>query len=159
MRKINTACKYLLLSLVNVRAAEAGNAAVEFALCSTLLMTMLIPVVDLGMAFYQQMQVQTAAEAGAQYAMAHGWDSTAISNAITASTPLSVSASPAPAETCGCPNGSAVAAATCSTYCPNGDLAGKYVTASAQLTYSPIVPYSLLGVSTALQGTATVRIQ
>ena len=161
MPRIEPGCVNALLSLFkkNTAHADAGIAAVEFALCATLVIALLCPVIDLGMAFYQQMQVRTAAEAGAQYAMAHGWDSTAISNAVTEATPLSVSANPAPVESCGCPNGTAVVVAPCSTYCANGELTGTYVTVSAQATYTPIVPYSLLGSSTTLQGTANVRIQ
>ena len=139
--------------------ATAGVAAVEFALSMTLLMALLMPVIDLGMAFYQKMQVEAAAQVGAQYAAVHGWDSTAIQNAITTATALQVTAAPAPTTSCGCPTGTAVTPASCATYCPNGQLVGTYVTASAQSTYTPIVPYSLLGSSVTLQAAATVRIQ
>lgn len=158
MPNLKTDCLTLLRSFV-WKEHESGTAAVEFAFCATILMAMLTPVIDLGMAFYQQMQVQTAANAGADYAMVHGWNSTAISDAVTGATPLSISVNPAPAESCGCPNGTAITAATCSSLCANGHVAGTYVTVSAQATYVPVVPYSILGSSTTLQGSATVRIQ
>src|SRR6266550_1150175 len=75
--------------------SERGNSAIEFALATPILLGLLVPVADLGMAFTQQIQVQQAAQAGAQYALLHGYSSSAISNAITAATNLSgVSAAP-----------------------------------------------------------------
>ena len=62
-----------------------GMAAIEFGILAPLLAGILVPVTDLGMCFYQKMQVQAAAQAGAQYAAAHGWNSTAIQNAVTGS--------------------------------------------------------------------------
>ena len=140
--------------------AVAGVAAVEFALAATVLVIVLTPVVDLGMAFYQQMQVQDAAQAGAQYAAAKGWNSSGIQNAVTsASTNMTISASPAPSESCGCPNGTSVVTATCNSSCTNGQTAGTYVTVNAQASYTPILPYSFFGSSTTLAATSTVRIK
>src|SRR6266568_2113813 len=68
--------------------SERGNSAIEFALATPILLGLLVPVADLGMAFSQQLQVQQAAQAGAQYALLHGWNSSAISNAVTAATNL-----------------------------------------------------------------------
>src|SRR5260370_27114589 len=98
--------------------AERGNAAIEFALATPILLGLLVPVADLGIAFSQQIQVQQAAQAGAQYALLHGWNSSAISNAVTAATTLpSVSAAPAPSQSYGCPTGTAIAAATNGSPC------------------------------------------
>src|SRR5712691_5743128 len=76
--------------------AERGNAAVEFALAAPILLGLLVPMADLGMAFSQQIKVQQAAAAGAQYAALHPWNSTsatAIANAVAAATTLAVTAS------------------------------------------------------------------
>ena len=137
----------------------AGVAAVEFALAMTLIIVLLLPVIDLGMAFYQKLEVEAAAQAGAHYGAISGWNSTAIQNAITTATTLPMTASPAPTESCGCPTGTTITAASCGTSCANGQNAGTYITANAQSTYTPIVPYSLLGSSVTLQATATVRVQ
>src|SRR5229473_8165053 len=84
--------------------SERGNSAIEFALATPILLGLLVPVADLGMAFSQQLQVQQAAQAGAQYALLHGFNSSQISNAVTAGTTLaSVSAAPAPTQSYGCP--------------------------------------------------------
>src|SRR5947209_8673258 len=77
--------------------AREGSAAVEFSVVAPVLAVVLVPLIDIGMAVYQQMQVQDAAQAGAQYAMAHGWNSASIQNAVTGATALSVTAAPAPA--------------------------------------------------------------
>src|SRR5438445_3700052 len=87
--------------LARLGRANHGNAAVEFGLAAPILMGLLVPAADLGIAFSEQIQVQQAAQAGAQYALLHGYDSTAISNAVTNGTTLSgVSASPAPSQSC-----------------------------------------------------------
>src|SRR5258708_27427954 len=140
--------------------ADGGNSAVEFGLLAPILMGLLVPVADLGIAFAEQIQVQQAAQAGAQYALLHGYDSTAISSAVTNSTTLSgVSASPAPTQSCGCPTGTAITSATCGSACSNGESAGSYVFVNAQATYIPVLPYSLLGDSVTLAAQTAVRVQ
>lgn len=149
--------------LASLLRAEHGNAALEFALAAPLLVALLVPVADLGMAFSQKIQVQQAAQAGAQYATIHPWTSssaTAISNAVLAASTLSsLAASPAPSQTCGCPTGSAIATATCSSTCSDGQPAGYYVTINAQAPYTPQLPYSVLGSSVTLSAQSTVRVR
>ena len=149
--------------IVAVIRAERGTAAVEFAMAAPILLGLLTPVADLGIAFSEQIQVQQAAQAGAQYALFHPWNShsvTDISNAVTSASALSgISALPAPQQMCGCPNGSTIKTATCSSTCPDGSVAGYYAVVSAQLPYKPKLPYSLLGSGVTLSAKATVRIQ
>jgi Flp pilus assembly protein TadG len=141
-----------------VRARE-GGAAVEFSVAAPVLAIIFVPLIDIGMAVYQQMQVQDAAQAGAQYAMVHGWNSGAIQTAVTSATPLSVSAAPAPSKTCGCPDSSSVSPAACGSTCADGRNAGTYVTVGAQATYTPLLPYPTMGNSVTLSAQATARIQ
>jgi len=104
--------------------------------------------------------VNDAAQAGADYALSHGWNSSAIQTAVNNATNLTgVSASPAPSQFCGCPSGTAVTSATCGSTCANGQAVGTYVAVSAQRTFRPLVPYSGFGSSVVLKGTSTVRIQ
>jgi Flp pilus assembly protein TadG len=138
---------------------QAGMSAIEFALASPVLLAIVAPTADLGVAFSEQIQVQQAAQAGAQYALLHGFSSTSISNAVTSATVLNVTATPAPSQSCGCPNGTGITAATCGTTCSNGENAGEYVYVNAQTTYTPVVPYSLFGSSVTLTAQATVRVQ
>lgn len=146
--------------LARLGRAIGGTAAVEFGLAAPILMGLLVPVADLGIAFAEQMQVQQAAQAGAQYALLHGYDSTAISSAVSHGSTLSgVSASPAPSQSCGCPTGSAISAVTCGTTCSNGEIAGSYVFVNSQAVYTPVLPYSLLGDSVTLAAQTAVRVQ
>jgi Flp pilus assembly protein TadG len=134
--------------------------SVEFALAAPLLITILTVLVDFGVGFYEKMQVEDAAQAGAQYALIHGWDSSAIQNAVTNATTLSgVTASPVPTKTCGCPSGTAVTTATCGAVCSNGLSAGTYVTVNAQASYTPWISYAVLGTNVTLTAQSVARIQ
>src|SRR5215204_1127187 len=67
------------------RAAEdtRGVAAVEFGVMIPLFGLMLVSVTDIGLSVYRKMQVEGAAQAGAQYAMLRGFDPSTISGAVT----------------------------------------------------------------------------
>jgi Flp pilus assembly protein TadG len=155
MQGLKRACR----RLAALRDAREGNAVVEFSIAAPVLAVIFVPLIDIGMAVYQKMQVQDAAQAGAQYAMAHGWNSSSIQTAVTSATGLSVSASPAPSKSCGCPDGSSVSAATCGSTCSDGQTAGTYVTVGAQVTYTPLIPYPGMGSSVTLSAQTTARIQ
>jgi Flp pilus assembly protein TadG len=141
-----------------VRGVRA-SAAMEFAVGVPLLAALLVPLIDMGMGFYQTMQVQDAAQAGAQYALAHGWNSAAIQNAVLGATTLSsISAAPPPTQSCGCPAGMSITPAPCGSTCTDGQPVSIYVTASAQSVYTPLVPYPALGSVVTLSAQATARI-
>jgi Flp pilus assembly protein TadG len=145
-----------------------GVSAVEFALAAPVFLAALSPVIDLGLAFSQQIRVNQAVEAGAQYAAVNQYNSgtwaTNVSNAVTNATTLSVSPNVG-SETCGCPNAtntaiSNVGTPPCTQTCTtDGTTAGYYVTISAQATYTSVMPYSILGTSATLSSQAIVRIQ
>ncbi|MGD9614062.1 MAG: TadE/TadG family type IV pilus assembly protein [Alphaproteobacteria bacterium] len=164
-----------VLRLRRLLRCNRGAVAVEFGLGAPLLLAALVPVADLGVAFAAQQQLRQAVQAGAQYAATHAWNQNApaaITSAVTTATPLSgVSVSPAPYRVCGCPSGGAAAAsgggmtigasgigtATCGSTCANGETAGYYVVVSAELPYTPVLPYSLLGSSMILSAQSMVR--
>jgi Flp pilus assembly protein TadG len=151
---------WLLKLIAALLRAPHGSVAIEFSIAAPVLVIIFIPLIDIGMGVYQQMQVQDAAQAGAQYAMAHGWDSAAIQNAVTGATVLSsLTASPAPVKSCGCPDDASIATAACGSACADGRAAGTYVTVNAQATYAPLLPYPMLGTSVTLSAQATARIQ
>ena len=155
MQGLKHACR----RIAALRDAREGNAAVEFSIAAPVLAIIFVPLIDIGMAVYQKMQVQDAARAGAQYAMAHGWNSSSIQSAITNATALAVTVSPAPSKSCGCPDGSSVSAAACGSTCADGQKAGTYVTVGAQVTYTPLLPYPAMGNSVTLSAQTTARIQ
>ncbi len=139
---------------------EHGNAAIEFSILAAPLVLMVIGAADYGAAIYNKMQVQHAAQAGAEYAMKYGFSTTAIGTAVTSATSMSgVTASPAPVQSCGCASGTTITTATCGSICPTGLAAGSYVTVSAQGTYTTILPYPGIPSSIALAASSTVRIQ
>jgi Flp pilus assembly protein TadG len=119
-----------------------GAAAIEFGIIVPVLTLMIVAVADIGLGVYYKMQVEDAAQAGAEYAIRNGFDINAITNAVLSATNAStISASPAPAQFCGCATGSGINSTSCGTQCPGGTLAATYVTVSAQMTYYPIMAY------------------
>ena len=140
-------------------SGTGGTIAIEFAIIGPTLVLMMACTVDLGMGIYRKMQVQNAAQAGAEYAIAHGFTSS-IANAVTNATSFSgIAATPVPNQFCGCPSSSSVTAATCNSACPSGAVAGTYVAVSAQGTYNTILPYPLIPNSFLFAAQSTVRIQ
>jgi Flp pilus assembly protein TadG len=146
----------------------SGIAAVELALILPALVLMMIGAADFGMGFYRKMQVQDAAQAGAQWAAANGFDSTKISTAVTSATKsapgFSVAASPAPHQDCGCAASTGVTfngdtAPFCTSRCPDTTVAGTYVTASATATYTTMLSYPGIPASFPFRADTTVRIQ
>lgn len=147
-------------SLARLSSDESGIAALEFALVAPVLLLGLVGVLDLGIAVYEKMELDNAVQAGARYATVNGWDAQGIQNAVQSATGLvGVGDVPAPAESCGCPDGAAVAAAICGAPCPGGGIAGTYVTISAQHSYAPMFPYPGLATPPILTAQVMVRIQ
>jgi Flp pilus assembly protein TadG len=67
--------------------AESGAALVEFTLFAPILLAIAVYTMDFGLLFFTKVEVQNAAQAGAQYAIvANDSNSTNISNAVTRAT-------------------------------------------------------------------------
>lgn len=152
------------------RLAIAGVAAIELAMVAPLVVTGVLGVGELGFTIFRETQVQFAAQAGANYALARGFIATgtpSISNAIvTATTYTAIAATPAPKQFCGCPLASGVSSVatcgttcTCTAVCSGGFTAGTYVTASSQAQFSPIIPNPWQTSTVTLAAQATVRIK
>lgn len=141
--------------------SQEGVSAIEFAMVGGSLAMLLLGVLDFGIGYWDRIQVQDAAQAGAEYAVRSGYDSTSIQAAVTNATKLSaVQASPAPSQFCGCPNiSSGVTAATCSSTCAaDGSTAGTYVTVNAQVSYRTLFAWPGLANPMTLASSVTVRI-
>lgn len=142
------------------RRAEDGAIAVEMALVAPVLAAILVPLIDIGMGTYEQMQVQEAAQAGIQYAADHGWSSTGVESAAQNATSLTVTLSPAPFESCGCATSAGVVSATCGAACDDGSTAGgSYVFVTAQAQYHTLVNYPSLPNPMTLSASAVLRLQ
>jgi Flp pilus assembly protein TadG len=150
-----------LINLVRAMRDDAGGvAAIELAIMAPALVLMMICTVDLGMGIYRNMQVQNAAQAGAQYAMAHIFDANQIASVVSNTTGLSgISATPPPVQYCGCATGAGVANVACGSSCPAGAVYGNYVQVSTQGTYNTILPYPLIANSFKLTAQSNVRVQ
>ena len=137
-----------------------GVAAIEFAIIAPVFVLMLVCTVDMGMGFYRKMQVQNAAQAGAQYAAVSGFLASSISSAVVNATPFAgITASPAPSQFCGCASNSGVTNVACGSACPGGSSPGTYVTVSAQGTYTTLFAYPGIAGSFTFLAQPTVRIQ
>ncbi|WP_210317526.1 MULTISPECIES: TadE/TadG family type IV pilus assembly protein [unclassified Bradyrhizobium] len=147
----------------SVRAAvrdTRGAAAIEFAIMIPLLSLMVVSVSDIGLAVYRKMQVEGAAQAGAQYAIARGFDVGSISNAVTnATNSTAIIASPGPVQFCGCPTSRGVSAVSCGTVCSGGAQAGTYTTVSAQATYYTLINYQVVAATYTYNAQSTARLQ
>lgn len=136
-----------------------GAAAIEFGVVVPMLTLMVIAIADIGLGVHRKMQVEDAAQAGAEWAIRNGFDSNGISNALTSATNASVIASPAPQQFCGCATGSSVSTVACGTPCPSGAMAGTYATVSAQLNYSTTLNYGIAPSTYTFAAQSTVRLQ
>lgn len=156
------ALRRCLAWLSALRRAEAGVSAVEFALAIPVVLALILPLLDLGQAASEQIRLNLAVQAGAQYASLNLWGSTsatAIANIMNNATTLSLTNVSA-TEVCGCPNAGAAptlytypsAPDSCASLYPScaGDSqpAGIYVQVSAQYTHTAIVPFSAFQLAT-----------
>lgn len=150
--------------LARLTRATNGVSVLEFALVAPFLTVLLMGLLDFGMAFWHQIEVGSAAGAGAEYAAIHGWNQNAIANAVTSATSFAaVSASPAPSEVCGCAEpGTGIVqqgAPPCTMNCPDGSAAGTYAIVSAQAQYRTVLPYPGLADPLTLSAAAIARLK
>jgi len=144
-------------------ADRKGGAAIEFALVSPLLLTLLAGIVEIGMAGYQAMQVQSAVEAGALYAAQNGAsDLAGVAQAVVNATGTAgITAVPAPTSFCGCPKAAGVLSqgSDCTTVCSDGKAPGQYVLVNASLPHQTLVPFLSLPLPATLTASTTIRVQ
>ena len=153
--------------LCALRRAEDGISAVEFALCTPFLLGLILPLLDLGQCFSEQIRVNMAVQAGAQYASLNLWGSTAstdITAVVNGATTLALTSVTA-VQKCGCPNTSGsptlwdppTAPSTCATTTCTADstTGAYYVQVTATYTHPAVVPYSAS--PSTLSSTAVVR--
>ncbi|MGQ0443830.1 MAG: TadE/TadG family type IV pilus assembly protein [Beijerinckiaceae bacterium] len=143
------------------RLAIAGVAAIELALVSPVLITGVLGAGELGITILRKTQVQFAAQAGINYAIAHGFDAAKISAAIVNATNYkAIFANPAPSQSCGCATPTGVVATACGSTCPGGGFkAGTYVQVNSRAQFCPIIPNPWQQSTVILTAQATVRTQ
>ena len=146
---------------------NAGSALIEFTLLAPLLVIMGVYTMDFGFVFYRQMQVQNAAQAGVDWAMAnHVFNAAGVIAAVNSATNyggITVSTG-YPIEQCGCPSSTGVTFTdnTAPTPCPTcgGAVGGLYVTVQTQATWNSFIQYGLFSsAASTLTAQATARLQ
>jgi Flp pilus assembly protein TadG len=144
----------------SVARDRRGVAAIEFGIMIPLFSLMVVSVTDIGLAVFRKMQVENAAQAGAQYAIARGFNPGGVSNAVTSATnSTAITASPAPVQFCGCPTSTGISTVSCGTVCTGGAQAGTYATVSAQATYYTLINYQIVAASYTYNAQSTARLQ
>jgi len=126
-------------------AETDGLGAIEFAFIAPVLLTMLLGVLDFGVAFWQQMEIANAADAGVQWGMSNPYNEGSIRSVVQAATSLSVPADNiSPSNPCGCATSTGITTGygtppSC-TACPDASTAKPYIVVNAQICYSTLFP-------------------
>ena len=143
-----------------MKSFKEGSAAVEAALILPILLALMTGLFDLGFAFYESMQVQSAADAGAQYAAQNTWDTAKIATVVSGATGgASITATPAPSQFCACPTGGTLANISCASTCANGTTPSLYALVKAQKLHETILRWPSLPQPLTLTGQSITRIQ
>lgn len=161
--------------LLKILRNRAGIAAVEFALLSPVLFTVVGGLVDFSLALYQHSLIETGVANGATYAFQQAQADVSQGTSVSAATVKSVIqdainlsnvsvtvSSPAleciTYDTASTPPTVTLASAQAGTKCSDGNLPGTWLTATATYTYVPMMPvYSHLA-NTTFTETANVRL-
>jgi len=154
-------------------ADTRGVAALELSLALPFMILLMMGVFDFGTFAYDTMQVNAAAFAGAEAAVAAAQSkvtctTTLITSAETSATPLGTNihttgSGPTQAPNCGytgyvsTSSGVSTLSTTCTqTPCPT---AGTYAVSYAQASYSPVLSWTGLVLPSTISATATVRYE
>lgn len=133
-----------------LQSCPAGNAAIEFALTLPIIVLLAFGAYDYGSAYIEGVRLTGAARAGAQQALYDPgiWDDTSgaerlaleeyVGHALTDSEILALDVSAAASTFCGCSDGTTLA---CSSTCPGGDRAGRFLRVMLNTTLPLVLPY------------------
>jgi len=169
----STAIRQAIHTFMVGQEGIAGVALVEFTIFAPLLVIMSIYTMDFGLYFFNKIEMQNAAQAGAHWALANGvYNSGVIATAGANATPLpATQINVTSNQYCGCSkdsNGDPIvtpatpSSVTCtaSSTCAKGAL-GTYVTVNATPTtaYKSFITFGLFSTSPSIDASATVRIQ
>jgi Flp pilus assembly protein TadG len=150
--------------------AEDGTALVEATIIAPILVVMSIYTADFGLLFYTNMQVQNAAQAGAQWAIANRiFNAANMQTAATNATTLG-GVTITSSQFCGCSMNSSgnagvtsLGAGACTwapnTTCNGSGVEGNYITVTATKSYNSFIPYGLIASTYTSSATSTARIQ
>lgn len=145
-------------SFLSCLQSTDGVAAIELAVLAPLLLFTFVCITDLGLGVYANMQVDNAAQYGAQYAMTNGYDASAISSAVKSTSDIDLNVTPT--SFCGCPGATGVAQVSlCNVQCSDGSMPGTFVTVTVTHNYTTLLPYPGIPSLFALHSQSTVRVK
>ena len=147
-----------MFSLKRLVRDRRANTAVEFALILPVTVLMIAGLIEFGLVTNARTALENGARAGAQYALAQGFDLTAIQNTVIAATDVTLAAQDVGVSEfyeCDGTWGTQVAA---DTQCTGGVPLAKFVMVTATQAYAPFFPLVDLVVPSQLQGSAIVRV-
>lgn len=148
------------LTRVGVAALKStrGAAVIEFALLAPVLLLMVVGAIDIGTFIYQKMQLQSAARAGAQYAIqsdANISDTDGILNAAQIASELDFTGvTPTTTTFCACSDGiesDPDGTGSCGGTCAGGEFPGLYVRVNLTGQFTPLFP--IAGISNLVSST------
>ncbi len=120
-------------------AARDGLGAVEFGFIAPFLLTLLLGVIDFGMAYWRQMEIANAADAGAQWGMSNAYNIDSIRTVARSATNLATSdVNVEPSNPCGCASDSGVTVYSCSGLCPDSSAPKPYIIVNARICHSTL---------------------
>ena len=158
-----------LEKLKQLAHSRDGVALVELGLILPLFAGMIIPLTDVGMGVYNQMQLESAVQAGAGTALTNGYNPNTITASVnTNGASLSTLTITTMSQQCGCATSSdtVVFSSTesppaCIPPCPAGGVGvmGTYVTVAATAKYTPLFSYPYIPNPLTLSAQSVIRIQ
>jgi Flp pilus assembly protein TadG len=135
---------------------KSGNTLIELALVTPFIVAITIAVVDFGRGAQASMSLRSAARVGAEYVSRTG-DLTKVNTVVAEAANLDPASLVVTSNMfCECDGG---AAATCGTYCPDGTIARRFVSITAEQTFATLVPYPTIPSPMHLSGRAILRVQ
>ena len=147
------------------RRRQGGNAFIEFAIVSLILIPMSFGIIDYSRVFYYASVVQGAARAGTQYAefqAPNHANTTAVQAAATADTaniPSAQNFTATASYWCRCANANpATTTVACTSSC-TGSTMQVFSQVNTQLVFNTIFQYPVLPTSITLNGKSVVRVQ
>ncbi|MFC3068851.1 TadE/TadG family type IV pilus assembly protein [Phenylobacterium soli] len=132
-----------------------GAAAVEFALVAPILLLLMAGLVDGSRLIAASMQVNSAAQAGADFALRNGWNQAGTAAAVSAA--ASGLDAPGVALSQGCVANATLTAAAGAT-CPDGRAPGRYVTVTASAPYRSVMRWPGVALPSSVSAKAVVRV-
>ncbi len=143
--------------------ASHGGSLVELAFVVPILLVLVFGAVDLGRAYYVDLEVANAAHAGAEYGSLNPGTTAGVTTAATQSAPdLNDLVVSPPTWGCECSDGTAYYAScstrpTCSANSTRGGNVVDRVSVTTSAVYTTLVPWGVVPSSFTLSATATIR--